>query len=137
VSARKTVFNPFAFAIRCRVAEIDPFLNYPGTPDLWGSLIRWGLAILAVGIVIRLLFWRRSDFCIETKNGKVNYRGRVPVAIRAECNEFLLRDLGIEGPARIYGCRMPSGWRVWFRGRIGEGEKQRVRNFIVTRLRAS
>jgi hypothetical protein len=32
---------------------------------------------------------------------------------------------------------MKTGWRVWFRGRIGEGEKQRMRNFIVTRLRAS
>jgi hypothetical protein len=95
------------------------------------------MAIVAIGFVVSLLFWRRSDFCIETKNGKVSYRGRVPLAFRSECDEFLLRDLRISGPTRIYGSRLPGGWRVWFRGPIGEGEKQRVRNFIVTRLRIS
>ena len=65
------------------------------------------------------------------------YRGRVPLAFRSECNEFFLRDLGIRGPAKVYGLRERTGWRLWFRGHIGEGEKRRIRNFIVTRLRAS
>jgi hypothetical protein len=119
------------------LSEIDPFLIYHTEPDLWGYMIRWALAILAVAVVVRVLFWRRSDFCIATKGGRVSYRGRIPLAFRAECDEFLLRDLAIRDPIRVYGCRMKTGWRVWFRGRIGEGEKQRMRNFIVTRLRAS
>ena len=117
--------------------EIDLFSTYHTEPALWGYVIRWALALLTVVIFFRLFFWRRSDFCIATKGGRVSYRGRIPLAFRAECDEFLLRDLAIRDPVRVYGCRMKTGWRVWFRGRIGEGEKQRMRNFIVTRLRAS
>jgi len=112
----------------------QPFVNDGFESDVWGYVIRYGLAAVALAVVVRLFFWRRSDFCIDVKGDKVAYHGRFPFAFRSECDELLLRDLAIHGPARIYAIREKSGWRLWFRGRIGEGEKQRIRNFILTRL---
>jgi hypothetical protein len=116
------------------VDESQPFPDNGFEPDLWGYVLRYGLAAVALAVVVRLFFWRRSDFCIEVKRDKITYDGRFPSALRPACSEFLLQDLAIRGPARIYAIRQKSGWRLWFRGHIGEGEKQRIRNFITTRL---
>jgi hypothetical protein len=116
------------------VDESQPFPGNGFELDAWGYVIRCGLSAIAIAVVVRLFFWRRSDFCIEVKGDKVAYHGRFPLAFRSECNELLLQDLAIHGPARIYAAREKSGWRLWFRGRIGDGEKQRIRNFILTRL---
>jgi hypothetical protein len=113
---------------------IDPLLPDGVHPSVWEHLIRLGLAAIAIAVVVRVFFWRKSDFCIEVKRGKVTYRGSIPFSIQPECSDFLLHDLAIQGPARVYAIRMKSGWRTWFRGRIGDGEKQRIRNFIITRL---
>jgi hypothetical protein len=103
-------------------------------PNLWDYALHLGLAVVVVAVAVRLFFWRRSDFCIVVKQGAVTYRGRIPLALRPACSEFLLNDLALQGPARVYAIKQKSGWRIWFRGRIGDGEKQRIRNFIVTRL---
>ena len=116
------------------MGESQPFLDNGFEPDVWGYVIRYGLGAIALAVIVRLFLWRRSDFRIEVKGGKITYDGRIPLAIRPACSEFLLQDLGIQGPARIYAIRQKTGWRLWFSGHIGEGEKQRIRNFITTRL---
>jgi len=117
-----------------RTVDQSQFFPNDFESDVWGYVIRCGLAGVALAVVVRLFFWRRSDFCIDVKGDKVAYHGRFPLAFRSECNELLLQDLAIHGPARIYAVREKSGWRLWFRGRIGDGQKQRIRNFILTRL---
>jgi Protein of unknown function (DUF3634) len=118
--------------MRIAVDDLNPFLD--DRPGILEYAMRWGVAAVAVAVVVGLFFWRRSDFCIEVKSGKVAFHGKFPLAIRPACAEFLLRDLAIDGPARVYAIRQKDRWRLWFRGGIGEGEKQRIRNFIVTRL---
>src|SRR6266699_2232177 len=65
--------------------KAQPFLNHGFEPDLWGYVIHYGLAAGALAVVVRLFFWRRSDFCINVKGDKVAYHGRFPVAFRSEC----------------------------------------------------
>lgn len=113
---------------------MNPFLSDPSGPGALAYAFRWAIAALAVAVIFGLFFWRRSDFCIEVKAGKVAFRGKFPIAFRPACSEFLLRDLVIHGPARIYAIRQKDRWRLWFRGGIGSGEQQRIRNFIVARL---
>jgi hypothetical protein len=103
-------------------------------PRLWEYALELGVVIVVLAIVVRLFFWRRSDFCIVVKKGTVEYHGRIPLAFQPACKEFLLHDLALQGPARVYAVKQKSGWRLWFRGKIGDGEKQRIRNFVLTRL---
>ena len=105
--------------------------------SLWETLIRWGLAIVVVVILVRIFFWRRSDFRVSVRDGNVEYRGRFPLASRPAIEEFLLKDLAVKGPLKIYAIRRNRRWRLWFRGRVCEGDKQRIRNFVATRLGAN
>jgi hypothetical protein len=100
----------------------------------WEMLIRWGLGIVVLAILVRVFFGRRSDFQIGVRDGRVEYKGRFPLALRPAIEEFLLKDLAIKGPVKIYAIRTNRRWRLWFRGQLSEGEKQRIRNFVATRL---
>jgi hypothetical protein len=116
--------------------DLNSFLYDPSHSGVWAYALRWAIAAFVIAAIFGLFFWRRSDFCIEVKFGKVAFHGKFPMAFRPACSEFLLRDLVIHGPARIYAVRQKDRWRLWFRGGIGAGEQQQIRNFIVTRLGA-
>jgi hypothetical protein len=102
----------------------------PEAPDL----LRYGVvALLAAAVVWYLL---RSDFVIRVRQGRVECRGRIPAARQPELTEFLLRDLNLDGPVRIAG-RWQAGRLVLSCRGLDKGQQQRVRNFLLTRLRGS
>ena len=72
--------------------------------------------------------------CVRVRGGRVEHKGRFPLTHRPELDELLLRDLALRGPVSVYGVRKQRRWQVWFRGFLCVGDKQRIRNFIVTRL---
>jgi hypothetical protein len=100
----------------------------PGPPDL----LRYAVVALLAAAVI--WYWRRSDFVIRVRRGQVECRGRVPSARQPELTEFLLRDLGLAGPVRIAGRWQGGRLVLWCRG-LDKGQQQRVRNFLLTRVR--
>jgi hypothetical protein len=101
------------------------------TTELFARIVVVSLIAFAIYYFV---FHRRADFTIHVRRGAVDYRGRVPAAHRAAIANFLLEDLGLQEPVKIQGCWNKKRLNIWFRGRLGKGEKQRIRNFFAGRL---
>jgi hypothetical protein len=101
----------------------------------WGSIL---LQILIAGAVIwfvyRFILTRRADFTIRVRDGRVEYLGKVPFNAQASLTSFLTRDLELTGNVRIMGNRLRDRLELWFDGPLTAGQKQRIRNFLLTRL---
>ncbi|HJT76071.1 MAG TPA: hypothetical protein VJ739_02625 [Gemmataceae bacterium] len=100
----------------------------PGFPNLVPVTLL-GLVVLAV-----VLLARRADFTIRVRRGRVWWRGKFPRGLRPDLEEFLLRDLALRGSVTICGRRQRGRLETWFRGGLTPGQKQRIRNFLLTRL---
>jgi hypothetical protein len=101
----------------------------------YGRLI--GAVVVAGVAWLAFAGWRnKDDFRITVTGGRVQYRGRFPPGRMAEVTGFFLHDLAPTNPIRVTG-----NWtqrrvlRVTVHGRISEGEKQRVRNFLKMTLK--
>ena len=92
-----------------------------------------GFVVVAVAVLF-LAFWPRSDFVIRVRKGAVDCRGKVPRSQTRGLSEFLLADLGLRDAVTIYGRWEGGRLRVWSNGRLDQGQLQRVRNFLLTRL---
>jgi hypothetical protein len=85
-------------------------------------------------VVYHFLFRKSAEFTIQVRSGQCNCEGRVPLTQQNAIAQFLIEDLGLKEPVKIQGAWDHKRLRLWFRGRIGEGEKQRIRNFLLGRL---
>jgi hypothetical protein len=101
----------------------------------FGRLI--GAVVLAAVAWLAFAGWRnKDDFRITVKGGRVQYRGRFPPGSMADTSGFFLHDLAPANPIRVTG-----NWtqgrvlRVAVQGKVSEGEKQRVRNFLKMTLK--
>ncbi len=102
-----------------------------GDDSTWLLLMRLAVGAAVVYLTIRWLLVPRADFTIRLRRGRVEFRGAFPLAQRAALTE-LLHDLGLEGPAKIMGVRRGARLRVWFGGALTDGQKQRIRNFLLS-----
>jgi|SRR5581483_4974461 len=94
-------------------------------------LLQLGVGLFVVWLAYHFLIVKPVDFTISLRKGQVSYRGKVPLAQQPSIAEFLLRDLELHGPLKILGCRNKGRLKLWFRGKLSPGEKQRIRNFLV------
>lgn len=70
------------------------------------------------------------------RGGRVEVRGRIPKANVGEIRTFFARDFPADRAGTVRGWFGPGGTlRVRFRGGLVPGERQRVRNFLMERLR--
>jgi len=103
--------------------------------DLSAQLLaRLAVAAFAAYVVYFFVFRKRSEFAIRLRRGSVTFRGRVPVAMQSGISQFLLQDLSLMEPVSVYGAWNNRRLRIWFRGSLTDGEKQRIRNFLSGRL---
>jgi hypothetical protein len=103
--------------------------------DLSAQLLaRLAVAAFAAYVIYFFVFRKRSEFAIRLRRGSVTFRGRVPVAMQPGITQFLLQDLSLMEPVSIYGAWTNRRLRIWFRGSLTDGEKQRIRNFLLGRL---
>jgi len=103
-------------------------------PGLATILLRIALAAVIIWLIYRFVLTRRAEFTIRVRNGRVDYWGKVPLNARASLDEFLTRDLGLAGDVRIMGNRLRGRLELWFQGPLTPGQKQRIRNFFMTRF---
>ena len=94
-------------------------------------LFRLAVAAAVILAAYLLLFGRRADFVIEVRGGQVRHKGKIPLAMVQQLTPFLLHDLGVTDSVRILGSRSGGRLRIWFRGRIGPGQQQQIRNFLT------
>jgi hypothetical protein len=95
---------------------------------------RFVVAGVAAFVIYYFLFRKHADFTIQLRRGEFNCRGRVPRIHQRAIAHFLLEELALKESVKIQGAWDRKRLRLWFRGRIGEGEKQRIRNFLLGRL---
>jgi hypothetical protein len=92
-------------------------------------------ALAFVGGLLYLFFLHRSyDFAVRVRNRRIEYRGRFPRAQQQALAEFLLKDLSVHDSLAIMGAHQGKRLVLWFRGSLTEGDKQRIRNFLVSRM---
>jgi hypothetical protein len=97
----------------------------------WDLLIRLCVAFFAAYVAYQLLLGKRADFVIRLRKGCVDYQGKFPLSQQSAFNELLLQDLGLTDCVKIMGCREGRRTRIWFRGKLRDAEKQRIRNFLT------
>jgi hypothetical protein len=90
------------------------------------------LALLVLAAVAAALFWRPSDFVIRVRDGRVEFKGRLPRAHHGAITRFLLDDLKLQRGAKIMGTRAGRRLRLRFRGKMSQEDRQRVRNFLAS-----
>jgi hypothetical protein len=94
------------------------------------------VVLIAALCLYLLLFYRHADFVIAVKDGQVHCSRGVPIVLRHQLTVYLLNDLELNGPMKIMGARQKGRGRLclWFRGQITPGDRQRVRNFLASRI---
>jgi hypothetical protein len=97
----------------------------------WSNLL---IVVLLVAGVAYFLSRRSADFTIRLRRGQVDFEGKVPQAARPGLTEFLTTDLGPIGDVAILGSWRGRRLRLWFHGSLTDGQKQRIRNLLLTRL---
>jgi hypothetical protein len=105
-------------------------------PDWSVSDLMLRAAILALcgGLLYVFFLHRRYDFAIRVRNRRVEYEGQIPRAHQQALAEFLLKDLSVPDSLAIMGAHHGNRLVLWFRGRLSEGQRQRIRNFLVNRV---
>lgn len=109
-----------------------------GEASTWGLWLGWflraGVGLLAVYLVYQLVAGKPADFVIRLRKGSVQYRGQIPLAHQAAVTQFLLQDLALDESITILGSWNRGNVRLWFRGKLSDPDKQRIRNFFTARL---
>ena len=98
------------------------------------------IILLSIVVLIGLIAWAATaasyDFRMIIEDGRVWFRGRFPPERRAAVAQFFDSDLRLPGKVRVLG-RWRAGrvLQLRFRGKVPEGERQRIRNFLAITLR--
>lgn len=91
--------------------------------------------VLLAGIfgLIWWVVWPRPDFVILFRNGRVEFRGKFPEALRLQTIQFLQQDVLLRGLVKISGRHRRDGsLSVEFSGPVFAEDRQRIRNFLTT-----
>jgi hypothetical protein len=76
-----------------------------------------------------------AQFVIRVSRGTVHFKGSFPRARRTEVEEFLKREFAAHGRITISAVKVSKqGLRFVVRGKIAEGDRQRIRNFFQTMI---
>jgi hypothetical protein len=105
-----------------------------GDWDHDGLLLRIAVGLVALAAVYFLFFCRRCDFRIRVRGRQVECTGKFPRVQQQALSEFLLQDLSVRAPLTICGAHQGKRLVLWFRGRLNNGQKQRIRNFLISRV---
>jgi hypothetical protein len=97
-------------------------------------LVRVSVLALIGGLLYLLWVGRRYDFMVRVRDRHIEFKGRFPRALQQALTEFLLRDLSVHKSLAIMGAHHGKRLVLWFRGRLSEGVRQRIRNFLVSRI---
>jgi hypothetical protein len=101
-------------------------MHYFGAP--WPTLF----ALLVVALAVAYAAWYHSDFVVRVRNGQCRCTGKLALVAQRALADFILDDLRPPGPVTIRGKRRDGRLLLRFWGKLTPGEKQRIRNFLLT-----
>jgi len=102
--------------------------------DYWDLVTRIVVGGGIILVIAAVLLGRRVDFIISFSQGRLQVRGKFPKGKQNGLAQFLAEDLATRGPIKILGRWQKNGLRVWFKGRLRDGDRQRIRNYLSARL---
>lgn len=89
------------------------------------------VALAIAGLVLLYVLWK-PDFTIRVRDGECRCKGKLPVVTQKAVAQFLLDDVRPKSAVTICGKRRAGRFRLSFWGKLTPGEKQRIRNFLMT-----
>lgn len=95
------------------------------------------LAAIVLLVVMGGICWSLvvapAEFVICYSRGRVRCKGKFPASKRAEVEEFFKREFPESGTIKVSAVKVPPrALRFVIRGKIAEGDRQRIRNFLRT-----
>ena len=91
------------------------------------------ILLVVMGGICWSLFVQPAEFVICYARDRVRFKGRFPASRRAEVEEFFKREFSECGTIKVSAVRVPPrALRFVIRGKIAEGDRQRIRNFLRT-----
>jgi hypothetical protein len=105
-----------------------------GDIDLLSLVLRLVFGVLIIWAVYHFLFKRDVVFVVRLRQGRLTHRGAFSLYQKATLAQVLLLDLGLRGPIKIIGHRVGKRLSLEIRGRLSEGEKQRIRNVLLVQV---
>jgi hypothetical protein len=89
------------------------------------------VALVVAGLALAYV-WLKPDFIIRVRQGHCRCQGKLAVVAQRALAQFLLDDLRPSGPLLITGKYRQRRLRLFFLGNLTPGQKQRIRNFLLT-----
>jgi len=91
------------------------------------------IVLIVMGWICWSLLVGPAEYVIRYSRGSVRFKGRFAAARRAEVEEFFEREFPGCGPIVVSAVRTPQRvLRFVIRGKIADGDRQRIRNFLRT-----
>lgn len=91
------------------------------------------VVLAAIVFLLWWVLWPRPEFVIVFRNGRIEFRGRFPEALRLQTIQFLQHDVLMRGLVKISGRRRRDGsLHVDFSGPVFAEDRQRIRNYLTT-----
>lgn len=98
-------------------------------------MLRLALGAVFLYVVYQVLRPGRPRFVVTLHGQRVTSRGAIPAWLLPEIEHFLRYDLELAGRVRILGYQEGSLLRLRFQGPLSLPQQQRIRNFLIDRLR--
>jgi hypothetical protein len=116
-------------SVKYSVVESDAHAAYAG------AMLPW-IILMAAAALIAWLAVKPGDCVIRARLGKTNVRGRFPAARLAEVQNYFQQHFGHVPRLRvdIDFPRRHCPLKVRVKGSISSGERQMIRNFLLTIL---
>jgi hypothetical protein len=89
------------------------------------------VALLVAGLALAYA-WLRPDFIVRVRDGHCRCKGKLAVVVQRALAQFMLDDLRPPGTLIIAGKYQQRRLRLFFWGKVTPGQKQRIRNFLLT-----
>jgi hypothetical protein len=110
--------------LELELASIMEGVDYP-----WSTIV----ALVVAGLAFLYVTWR-PEFSIRVHGGRCRYKGKLPIIVQKGLTQFLLDEVRPAGFIIICGRHRKGRLQLWYFGRLTPGEKQRIRNYLLTRL---
>ena len=99
----------------------------------WGVVAAGSLFGL-IGLTIYTLLRGGYNIRIEVRGRDVSVHGPVPAALKQDLAHFFANDFPAKEKLTVHARRRPDrGYDLRFSGPVTAGERQQVRNFLMTR----
>jgi len=129
------LYRPAGSKVPANLIRLRPRRLHLQSPPMEHGYDYWPtpttVAMVVAGLAMAYV-WLRPDFIIRVRDGHCRCRGKLAVVVQRAFAQFMLDDLRPSGFVLITGKYRQRRLRLFFWGKLSPGQKQRIRNFLLT-----